>query len=367
MPQKAKSMFAAKMANMIAPAVKAHAEDETDYGFQKLPPGITNGVAQLTEAYFDEYKSGDNKGQFYFRAVGVVVSPNEIETSQGVVTVRRLQTSLMEPMCQTKTQDGKVTTVEEHVANVLNELRKLGADTSTATNGHDLEKICADLVEFKPYFKFATSVRKARKANQADGVWENWYGIKGLEDFVPPDFDDTSSDDTGVGVGVGHTGAEAGVTTAGGIPNEGTDEWPGHDDVDALGAAADAVPPDKTAAAKLKAIALGIGITETQVDDVESWTILAEMIKTGGAVAPVGEEPTPEKVWTPTKGATCYVQVWNKATKKYDTSVECEIMTDPKDGKVTLKDLKTGKYLIDPKTNKPIGLVAVDKIQPIPF
>ncbi len=68
-PVKGTSKLAAKYGAKLDQAVKAHAQDETDYGFIRLPPGIVNGIAQLTKCYFDEYKTGKNKGEMYFRAV----------------------------------------------------------------------------------------------------------------------------------------------------------------------------------------------------------------------------------------------------------------------------------------------------------
>ena len=126
--QVTKSALAAKLGARGDKAIKEHRGDATTYGLQRLPGGISNGVARLTDCKFDTVGEGKrNAGEFYFRAAGVVLEPS---TNDKGVPVRGLQTSIMEMLCDTTTADGKKTTMEDHVANILNELRKLGGDPS---------------------------------------------------------------------------------------------------------------------------------------------------------------------------------------------------------------------------------------------
>src|SRR5437016_1611840 len=133
--QKSKSSFD------INKSLQTHSTDDTDYGqdFTRLPGGISGGIAQLIDAKIGVYKTGANTGKKFFRAAGVVVSPDTatemVKTldergkvkvvSAKEVPVKGLQTSVMVPLCDTKKADGTVTTADEGVANMLNELRKL--------------------------------------------------------------------------------------------------------------------------------------------------------------------------------------------------------------------------------------------------
>ena len=67
------------LAGKIAKALKAHAQDETEYrqGYMDLPPGIKNGIAQLIDGRFGEYKTGDNAGESFVYLAGSVVEPHE--------------------------------------------------------------------------------------------------------------------------------------------------------------------------------------------------------------------------------------------------------------------------------------------------
>lgn len=183
-----KSPLLAKYGSNLDAAVKNHAADSTDYGFIRLPGGIDNGVAQLTQCYFKEYENGENKGEFYFRAVGNVISPLSIETPNGPFPLKGLQTSIMIAFCDTKTKAGKLTTQDENIAEILKEMRRLGGEQYTeGASAEDLESLAAGLVEAAPFFKFTTSQSAPSKEYPNPRVWENWHGTPGLEDFVPPE------------------------------------------------------------------------------------------------------------------------------------------------------------------------------------
>ena len=51
-PTVQKSGLFEKYKGNLDKSVKAHAQDETSYGFQRLPGGINNGVAKLVECKF---------------------------------------------------------------------------------------------------------------------------------------------------------------------------------------------------------------------------------------------------------------------------------------------------------------------------
>lgn len=183
-----KSSILAELGNVLDQAIQQHANDPTEYGIQRLPAGINGGVAKLTECTFGKYKTGPNQGKPFFRCAGVMVEPQSIIVDEREVQVAGCQTSVMEPICDTKNAKGEVTSRSEHVANVLNIMRMLAGEefTSSATTGADLDQLSTTLKQVGPHFKVSTSVRKAQKKGDPDGVWENWHGSKGLENYVPP-------------------------------------------------------------------------------------------------------------------------------------------------------------------------------------
>lgn len=291
--QVTKSALAAKLGQRGAKAVQEHRGDATTYGIQRLPGGISNGVARLVECKFDTVKEGkQNAGEFFFRAAGVVLEP---ATNDKGVPVRGLQTSIMEMVCDTTTRDGKKTTLEEHIANILNEMRKLGADVEDA-GVNDLERIAAELLELKPVFRFSTTTlppqidpkTKQPKLNPQTGLpyeprtFENWHGTRGLEDYEAPEGGgvvDETGDSTGtVTVSVSANGAVAEHEES---APAATDEF---GDIDSLAAKADA--GDDDAAAELQRQAVDLGIDEAALAKAPNWAAVAALMASHD-----GEEP----------------------------------------------------------------------------
>ena len=165
-----KSSLAAKLGERGAKAVEAHRDDETRLGAgSRLPDGIEGGVARLVDCRFGQYEKGDNKGEFFFIARGVVLRPKD----HNGVAVEGMHTQIMEPLCDTpkRSRSG----VDDHVEWVLNEMRKLGADTSEA-DVDDLEQMAADLKEASPTFRFRTWKGEATKEWPNPRVNESWEG-----------------------------------------------------------------------------------------------------------------------------------------------------------------------------------------------
>ncbi len=182
------SGLAARYGNKLDQAVQQHAADETNYGIIRLPGGINPGIAQLEQCYFAQYKSGDHEGEYYFRAMGTVISPESVTTRDGLCPVKGMQTSIMHPVCDTRNQAGDVTTQEEHIQDILMEMRRLAGEQYTVgATGRDLEALAAGIQEAHPYFWFSTSLGKASPQYPTPKVFENWHGIKGLESYVEPD------------------------------------------------------------------------------------------------------------------------------------------------------------------------------------
>lgn len=287
--------LAAKYADKGRKAVASHREDETKYqAGMGLPAGIEDGLAQLTKCYFGVYEKGDGLvGEYYFRAEGTIIEPK----SHNGVKVEGRMTSLMEPMCDTPTRSRK--TIDDHVAWVLNEMRKLGLDTRNL-QFDDLETAAAQLQEAAPLFSFRTWAGAKDEIVQKDGKWfvfnngkqkagpysnetalkganpyagqeprvnEVWNGV--ASDQTPPAANaasDSVQDDT----------APADESTGGELP----------DDLDALGELADGGSTD--AQTKITELARGAGLNDEVVENAENWTAAAESVKAAVAKAAGG-------------------------------------------------------------------------------
>lgn len=329
-PQTAKSGLAAKYGAKLDKAVKAHAGDETRIGMVNLPAGINNGVAQLTEAKFDTYKTGKYIGEYYFRATAMILEP-EMHTDPWTgmdVPLKGLNTSIMMPCCDTKNDKQEVTPIEEHVDKILNEMRKLGQDTNGA-DASVLEQLAAQLTEAQPIFRFSTSnTPKPTKQKPNPRIWENWNGQKGLENYVPgegaPVTNDQSGDDN----------AGGDDTSGGGDDNSGGDDTAAASgdenlDLDALlNLANEAEETDEVKAAreKLTELAVAAGHDAQAVNDAPNWEAVREFIDNPATADEPPPAKEPEKPKTPKKGGVV---------------------------KYTPIDGKTKKPMIDGKTKKP--------------
>ena len=189
----------------INKSLVTHARDETTASqeYINLPPGIQGGIATLVDARLGVYQSGDNEGEQFMYLAGVVVEPVEhiynpkifingkVETQEAVtIKVRGQRTSLMIPLCDTINSKEKTTSADEHVADLLNKLRQLGADTSDIQNEEGLKSLMKALVEVHPVFKFSTRALNPNAMYPTPTTWESWHGSEGLEDYESPDEDE---------------------------------------------------------------------------------------------------------------------------------------------------------------------------------
>lgn len=329
-----------------------------------LPPGIKDGRAHLIECKFDKYKSGDYEGEYYFRAAGVVQEPEFVEVQDGektrTVKVGGRQTSIMIPCCQTKNMAGKVTTQRENMSRVMANIRGLGGDTNGIT-ADELEALAETLKatslnpETPIFFAFSTSVRKAQTKGQPDGVWENWHGVEGLEDYVPPGGEIVGEDASGPAEGEEQAvlaNGKAEVVTA---PAGDEKTGPTDKEVDALVVKA---KPSKgkpkgdgdaqTELVRLAVEALGWSMDNAeQVDKVEnlpSWELIGEAAKTGKW--PGEPEPEDDGEWK--LGDPCFYLPMVPGPRgklvQAKNAVECEIKAlYPQRRQVDLVNLSDGK------------------------
>jgi hypothetical protein len=314
----AKSKLLSKIGPNADAIVKKHANDETKVGgFQNLPVGL-KAVCKLMTCKFVELdkdtKIKNSKGQpavgeFQFRAQAVIVEPEVFDKMK----VKGRQVWLFEPVFDTKKGDDTIFSQEDHIANILNEMRKLGGDEYTKDCGaNDLEALAKGLEELKPHFHFSTSLREGRTVagkKMPDGVWENWNGCAGLEDYVGPDGTATGTEDS----------------TGGETPPD--DEPPADDtsdpvDIDAMVAAAESGEDENSE--KLKEYAATLGIDGDTIDNADSWDAVKEMLTNGASGSPEDtvQEFEPEK-GVPVKYAPPDLK--DKTGKKRLKPVDCDV------------------------------------------
>lgn len=97
--QQQMSSFAKKMGGRVAQANAEHHDKPIDTGNRRLPAGIRDGIARLSAMYTKEYEDDKNgpgtKGQTFFRASAVVVSPAEYNGEKVAGQV----TQVIVPLC----------------------------------------------------------------------------------------------------------------------------------------------------------------------------------------------------------------------------------------------------------------------------
>lgn len=246
-------------------AVLNHRKDETvDDAGGDLPPGLI-GIAKLKNMYVGTYKSGTHEGESFFRADAVVLTP---KVFQGM-PVAGMHTSIMEPMCDTPEKTGKNArkTLDEHLAWVMNSLRKLGADTSDASGGADLDAMVEALVEEQPTFRFRTWASEPTKQYPTPRTNHSWGKLSdapdedeeddGVEDDSEEEEDEESEEED-------EEGEEA---------TEGEEEDEESEDLSSLGQAAD--EGDEAALERLTELAEE---AELDPDEYKTWAELAEAL-----------------------------------------------------------------------------------------
>jgi hypothetical protein len=338
-----------KLGTALAKAHEAHKDEEVKYSnMGDLPPGINNGIAQLVECKFSQYEKGDQAGEYFFYAAGVVVSPTEHKG----LRITGLRTSIMEPLCDTPTRSRK--TVDEHVGWIYNELRKLGCDTSSLTPDN-LEEVAAMLKEAKPFFQFRTWAGQPSAEYPDPRTNHTWNGVCEFtpsEDGTTSGVQDNGDDNepapeskptktTAAPKATPTTAASKTTATTTKTATKPTapvkkepEPEPGPEfnefqDLDSLGEAAQENGEDG-AIDRLTEMALAAGMTQEDIDGAESWLAVVQFIK---------ENPT---------------------TPEDSTEGEEEPEPEPEGPKVDdvykyqPNDPKTKKPAINPKTKKPL-------------
>lgn len=401
-PVQKKSSFVGKYAQELRKAHDAHKSDETEYsGFSSLPGGIENGIAQLVECEIFQVKEGKKmQGEYCFRAVGIVQKPVEFEG----IPIKGMRTTIMEMLCNTPDSGGDRKTFADHWAYFLNELRKLGLDTSTMDVSSD-DAITASLdmlVGVGPYFWYRTwqppTPKEGPYKDKKPQVVHMWNGT--AEAYVPEDASSGVEDNTSQGNGqqrVQQTPTPQPSTTPQKtrttqqptsppkapttqakppaspsakttqqarqpatqfnktIPNDidphteaaqttQIEELP--DDLDTL---AELAKNSDNAQQKLCDLAREAGVTEQQIDNAKVWTEVVELMRSiqqsSDETTTEGEHPESEEFLPKTN------EVWNyrpldpkRGNKPSNTPVACKVTkVDIKSKTVTLENLEDSR------------------------
>lgn len=324
--QKGKSGFLAKHGDRMRKAFDAHKGDETEYSsFGDLPAGV-EGVAQLVECRLTQVKEGKrNAGEWLFYAAGAVKQPAEFEGQR--LFGRR--TSITCPLYDTPDRQGRKT-LEEHLAWVTNELRKLGVETAEM----DVEELPDTLVAVKeaaPHFRFRTwkgdKQTQGRYKDQEPRVQHFWEGIVDWTEDDEAGMPSQAQDNTrapgtpkaAAAVRVATTPRTAASPVNGkGTAGEGKvkpaekeepPEGPEFGDLDSLAEAADG--GDDGAVEKLTQLALDAGVTQEQIDEADNWSSVVELIGGAGEESEAPEETATEEVTEEEDGTPKVEQVFS--------------------------------------------------------
>ena len=332
--QAAKISIATALGARGAKAFEASKNNEVQFDRGGELPVFNAGVAMLTTMGLGMYKEGPNKGKPFFRAAGVMLTPKAVTDADGNTNpVAGLQTSIMIPLCDTKTQKGDVTKVEDHLEKLINEVKKLGVDLSEVSFD-EFDSTFDALVETAPQFKVRTWASKPTKEYPTPRVNHVWNGLVSEDDTVSPD------DEDGVQVD------EPTVDDA--APADEGEAAPADDDAPAVDYEAILKVANKNAKtaevkaaqASLRQAAIDAGNDEESVDNADSWDDVYAMITAGAAG---GDDTPPEDEPGLDVGSAVQYRPIDPKTKKAGKAVDVEITKVYKDGSFDLKNIADPK------------------------
>lgn len=291
--------FYQKYAGQLDNAVKAHAEDETTYGNEKLPAGIENGVCQLTKCKLKEVEGDDkaNPGELMVQFEGMICEPTSIMVQGRSFPLRGKRVYKVQMIGETKDKQGKVVrSVDDNISKLFLEMRRLaGPNFTSGKTARDIPALVSLLDKAKPYFRFSTTKTpekrddKTGKVIYEERVWENWDGNVGLEDYSPPEAsgttDETSRSNTANARGVGGGSNEpADNTVSNGNSSAVSVEYSDNNDIDSLVARANELDeinePTRDALIaqkRLGELAKANGATDEQISIANTWRDVANL------------------------------------------------------------------------------------------
>lgn len=372
-PQVVKTSLAQKLGAKLLQAHEQHKAAPPPMPNGELPAGIENGVAELRGCGFTTIADGKtHAGAPLFQAYGIVLMP----THHDGVPISGQRTRIMETIADSPDSDGKRKTISDHIGWVYGQLKLLGVKTEMfdlKKNPSAIEDACAMLAKAKPKFRFRTwkgqKQTTGKFANQEPRIQHEWMGIvaftnpaQGTNGTVAAAVKD-STDAVTEQIG------EAGVVTEQEQlpfnefenPGDTATETSGDVDLTALVEACGVDGDEGTTAQQtLRELANAAGVTDEQINDVQSWQevvdLMAAATSGGDAAEPAGPKagdtgkyeipildkgkPVMDKVTKRPKKKAVDVEV-----KEVNGDKSTYVLKNLEDGKSIYKDVPFDKLL----------------------
>jgi len=340
-----KTSFSSILGQRGAKAFEGSKNNEVVYDRGGELPVIQAGVAQLISMTIGVYKNGPNKDKPFFRAAGTVLSPKKVRDDDGnEIPVAGLQTSIMIPLCDTKTQKGEVTKMEEHMEKMINEVKKFGVDLSEVSFD-DFDSTLEALVETAPQFKFRTWKSKATKEYPDPRCNHVWNGIVEEDDQVSTDDEGAVEVDDDAEAGEDDASeSDTGEDDAGGEEDTSSaDDAPAVDEKQLAELVKKANKKDKKAQQELIELAVAAGHTQEEAENADDWESVAALARepVGGGDGDSGEgDSSSDEIEV---GNQVQYRPIDAKTKKPGKAVDCEVVKVYKTGNLDLKNLVDNK------------------------
>ncbi len=407
------SSFAKKMGARVAQANAEHHDKPVDTGNPRLPPGIRNGVAKLSAMYTKEYppdaKDVATRGQTFFRASAIALSPDSINGQKVAGGV----TSIVIPMCDVPAVgQRKAKTFSDNYFEFQNLFKLLGVAPPNETPQTDPSGQKVEAYYFAAmkaltdpqraggpvYVSFSTRgwTPPATPAQPKPEllVFEDWHGLaewNGQHDpaagvvespgYAPPALPSRQSAPI-TPTPQTQTAAQRGAApppTTGAPPQyqPGGDKDPA-DEVTSLVEVAMNDPEGATddgvvAHTRLEEMAWASGWTKEQTAGATDWAQVGDMALNAPTAFPPPPAVGPSPIATPAIGSK-----WMFAKRTKDGArlknnkgeefppVECEVVTVDNASKTcTLKTVKDGRDVVDIRSKQPV-VVRWDWLQTAP-
>lgn len=389
--QQQMSSFAKKLGGRVAAANAEHKDKPIDTGNRRLPAGIKNGVARLSTMYTKDYEDGDHKGQTFFRASAIVVSPTEHNAEK----VAGLVTSVMIPLCDVPAKGLRAAkSFSDNWFEFQNVFKLLGIAPCPETQATDptgqrteayffaAMKTLTDPIRMKTnpvYISFSTRAWTPKPTPQqpkpTEMVFEEWHGLAQAPSAnnpaggvkvadrppAPPHNPPTGNED-------GLPVASASVTVGGVSPVSGgqshiSDEVSSLVEV-AMGDPNGETPDGQEAGVRLQELAWAAGWTAEQTRDAADWAAVGEMALGSPATTPL---TTPSANGSPTSPTVGNRYKFAKRTQdgvklknaKGEEFPPAEVEVTAVDailGICTVKSCKDGKAVLDIRTKQPVAV-----------
>ena len=389
--QQQMSSFASKMGGKVAQANVEHKDKPIDTGNQRLPAGIRNGVAKLSSMYTKEYADDSNgpgtKGQTFFRASAIVVSPLEVNGQKCAGGV----TSVIIPLCDMPAKgQRKAKPFSDNWYEFQNLFKLLGITPPNETlqtdpTGQRTEayyfaamKTLVDPARPPVYISFSTRgwtpPKSAAQPNPTEMVFEEWHGLTEYNEQHDPAVvvQDNTSAPPSSPPSPSQTfneftppASEAAVGTVEAFVHDLADEVAALVEV-AMNDPEGATEEGSAASAQLEKLAWAAGWTTEQTAKAANWEAVGDMALNPPDKAP----PTTTMQGTipePSRNGVAVGSKYKFAKRTKDGSKlknnkgeefppqEVEVVTvDPASQTCTLKSVKDGKDVVDIRSKQPI-------------